>query len=65
MLPKKIFDITPYIEVYDNKMMIASWRDKLGIIIESAEIAHAMKIVFNLAYDHAKKLEEETNIKSS
>lgn len=65
VLPKEIFDITPDIEVYDNKMMIASWRDKLGIIIESAEIAHAMKIVFNLAYDQAKRLETEMETKNN
>jgi sugar-specific transcriptional regulator TrmB len=57
VLPKEIFDITPDIEIYDNKLMIASWREKLGIIIESAEIAHAMKKIFELAFAEAKRLE--------
>lgn len=58
VIPKELFDITPDIEIYDNKMMIASWRDKLGIIIESEEIAHAMKKVFELAFAEAKRIEK-------
>ncbi len=61
IIPKKLFDITPDIEIYDNKVMIASWRDKLGIIIESAEIAHAMKKIFELAFAEAKKIESSEN----
>ncbi len=57
IVPKEMFDITPDIEIYDNKIMIASCRDKLGIIIESDEIAHAMKAVFKLAYAEAKRLD--------
>ena len=37
--------------------MIASWRGKLGIIIESAEIADAMKKIFELAWAEAKRLD--------
>jgi sugar-specific transcriptional regulator TrmB len=61
LVPKDMFDITPDIEVYDNKVTIASWREKLGIIIESAEIAHAMKKVFELAFAQAKQIERERN----
>ena len=46
----------PAINVYDNKVMIASWREKLGIIIESAEIADAMKKIFELSWLGAKTL---------
>ena len=46
--------------------MIASWREKLGIIIESAEIADAMKKIYELAWIGAKaesaKIEESDNI---
>lgn len=56
VIPKEMFDISPDIEIYDNKVMIASWREKLGIIIESAEIAHAMKKIFELAFAEAKRL---------
>ena len=57
LVPKEKFDITPDIEIYDNKMMITSWKEKLGIIIESAEIADAMKKIFDLAWEEAKRLD--------
>lgn len=57
VIPKEKFDISPDIEIYDNKVMIASWREKLGIIIESAEIAHAMKTIYELAWEEAKRLD--------
>ncbi len=46
---------SPEINIYDNKVMIASWREKLGIIIESAEIADAMKKTYELAWIGAEK----------
>lgn len=43
MVPADKYYFTPEINIYDNKVMIASWKEKLGIIIESSEIADAMK----------------------
>lgn len=40
--------------------MIASWREKLGIIIESEEIADAMKKIYELSWSRAKELDKET-----
>jgi sugar-specific transcriptional regulator TrmB len=51
----------PEINIYDNKIMIASWREKLGIIIESGEIADAMKKIFELAWLQAKQMEVNDN----
>lgn len=59
VIPREKFDISPDIEIYDNKVMIASWREKLGIIIESAEIAHAMKKIYELAWEEAKRLDAD------
>ena len=42
-MPPDRFYFSPEINIYDNKVMIAPWREKLGVIIESAEIADAMK----------------------
>ena len=44
--------------------MIASWREKLGIIIESDEIADAMKKMYELAWSRAKVLDQEVNQRS-
>lgn len=62
IVPADKFSISPDIEIYDNKVMIASWREKLGIIIESAEIADAMKKIFELAWAEAKRLDTENTL---
>lgn len=56
--PPDEFRFHPAINVYDNKTMIASFREKLGIIIESDEIADAMKKAFELAWIGAQCLEK-------
>jgi sugar-specific transcriptional regulator TrmB len=59
IVPRSQYDFHPEINIYDNKIMIASWREKLGIIIESAEIANAMKAVFELSWAEATRLDKE------
>src|SRR3989344_3084305 len=59
MVPADKYYFSPEINIYDNKVMIASWKEKLGIIIESHEIADAMKKVFELAWAEAKRLDGE------
>jgi sugar-specific transcriptional regulator TrmB len=55
-IPADKYHFIPEIDVYDNKIMIASWREKLGIIIESQEIADAMKTLYDLAWEEAKRI---------
>lgn len=55
IVPDNKYNLKPEINVYDNKVMIASWREKLGIIIESQEIADAFKMLFELAWKEAEK----------
>jgi sugar-specific transcriptional regulator TrmB len=50
LVPKDRFIFHPEINIYDDKVMIASWREKLGVIIESQEIADAMKKIYELAW---------------
>lgn len=59
LVPADKFYFSPEINIYDNKVMIASWREKLGIIIESAEIADAMKKIYELAWAEAKRLDDK------
>jgi HTH-type transcriptional regulator, sugar sensing transcriptional regulator len=59
LVPVDKFYFSPEINIYDNKVMIASWREKLGIIIESAEIADAMKKIYELSWAEAKRLDKE------
>ncbi|HTE49151.1 MAG TPA: helix-turn-helix domain-containing protein [Candidatus Paceibacterota bacterium] len=58
-VPSDKYYFSPEINIYDDKVMIASWREKLGIIIESHEIADAMKKVYELAWAEAKRLDKE------
>ncbi|MEX2052331.1 MAG: helix-turn-helix domain-containing protein [Candidatus Paceibacterota bacterium] len=59
LVPKETFLFSPEINIYDDKVMIASWKEKLGIIIESHEIADAMKKVYELAWAEAKRLDAQ------
>jgi len=57
-VPPDKYYFSPEINIYDNKIMIASWREKLGIIIESKEIADAMKKIYELSWAEAKRLDQ-------
>lgn len=58
-VPRDKYYFSPEINIYDNKVMIASWREKLGITIESEEIADAMKKIYELAWAEAKRLDKD------
>ena len=62
LVPADKYYFSPEINIYDNKVMIASWKEKLGIIIESKEIAEAMKTIFELAWAESKRLEKENKL---
>jgi len=55
MIPADIFSFTPEVQLYDGKINIASWKEKLGIIIESREIYDVFVVMFELAFEQAKK----------
>jgi len=59
LVPRNKYNFVPEINIYDNKVMIASWHEQLGIIIESTEIADAMKVIYELAWAEAKRLDKE------
>ncbi|HYF04697.1 MAG TPA: helix-turn-helix domain-containing protein [Patescibacteria group bacterium] len=59
VLTDKNFTLSTEMNIYDHKVMIVSWREKLGIIIESAEIAEDMKQIFELAWKEAKRQEQD------
>lgn len=64
LVPAEKFYFSPEINIYDNKIMIASWREELGIIIESEEIADAMKKIYELAWAEAKRLDTQIRSKN-
>lgn len=58
LIPQDKFPVPTDIEIYNDKVMIASWKEKLGIIIESKEIATTLRSVFRLALTEAQKYDK-------
>lgn len=61
IVPTNKYYFSPEINIYDDKIMIASWKEKLGIIIQSKEIADAMKSIYELAWAQAKRIDVRKN----
>jgi len=55
MVSKKDFDFSPEINIYNNKVLMVSWREKMAIIIESDEIADFHRKMYRLAWERAKE----------
>jgi sugar-specific transcriptional regulator TrmB len=56
LIPADKYNFVPEIQIYNNKINISSWKEKIAIIIESAEIAQAMKTIFELSWIGAESL---------
>ncbi len=50
-LPEKQMSFSPEINIYNNKMLVASWKEKIAIIIESKELADLQKLSFDLLWN--------------
>lgn len=59
LVPSKDYNWVPEIQVYNDKINISSWKEKLGIIIESPEIAQALKAIFELSWSTAKTFDKK------
>ena len=57
LVPANRYHFTPEVNIYDNKFIIVSWKEKLAIMVESREIAEVMKVAFELAWGEAKRLD--------
>lgn len=49
-LPESDMTFSPEVNIYNNKILIASWKEKIAIIIESKELADLQKLTFNLLW---------------
>ncbi len=59
LVPSNEYAFSPEINIYDNKIAFMSLKEKFGLIIESQELATAMKKVFTLSWKEAKRLNDE------
>lgn len=50
LVPKERFPFTNEINIYNNKVAIFSFREQVGVIIESEDIAKTQKAIFELAW---------------
>lgn len=59
LIPSKEYDFSPEINIYDDKVLYASWREKMAIIIKSKEIADFHKKMYKLCWARAKALKQK------
>ncbi len=59
VIPKEKFPFANEINIYDNKIAIISYADKIGVIIENENIAQTQRSIFNFAFEYAKILEPQ------
>ncbi|EKD63968.1 MAG: transcriptional regulator, TrmB [uncultured bacterium] len=55
LIPKKEYEFTPEINIYDDKVLIVSWTEKMAILIKSKELADFHKKMYKLCWKAAKK----------
>ncbi len=53
-LPEEKMTFTPEINIYNNKLLFVSWKEKMAIIIESKELTDFHKLNFNLIWENIK-----------
>lgn len=65
LIPGKKYEFSPEINIYDNKVLYASWREKMAIIITSQEIAEFHKKMYWLCWKAAKQEYQKLKKKKS
>ena len=61
LVPSDKFYFSIEMNIYNNKIIIASWKEKFAIIIEREEIAGAQRKIFELAWQGAKGMQGKTS----
>lgn len=56
LVPKEKYAFSPEINIYDNKIVFMSLVEKFSLIIESQELADALKKAYELSWEEAKRL---------
>ncbi len=59
VVPRDKFYFTTETNIYNNKILNVSWKEKFAVVIESKEIVDAQKKVFELAWLGAKQLQDK------
>jgi sugar-specific transcriptional regulator TrmB len=59
IVPKEKMDITPEVYVYENKVAFFSLEERFAVLIESLDIATAIKKLFDLAWDKSAEYDHK------
>ncbi len=59
IVPFEKMNVKPETYVYENKVAIFSLKERFGVLIESQDIADALKKLYDLAWDQAKVIEKK------
>jgi len=59
LVPKEKLNIEIEVNIFDNKIIMVSFQEELGVIIESQKIADAQKKIFELAWEAAGKYQNK------
>jgi len=46
---------SPEVNIYNDKMLIASWKEKMAVIVESKELADLQRLIYNLLWDYLSR----------
>lgn len=63
LVPAVEYSFSPEINIYDNKIVFMSLVEKFSLIIESKELADALKKVFELSWKEAVRLDNQSKKK--
>ncbi len=58
IVPHEMMDIKPEVYVYENKVAFFSLAERFAVLVESADIAYALKKLYDLAWEKAKEYNE-------
>ena len=61
LVPPDVFPMSNEINIYDDKIMIISHKDMMGVIIQNKEIADTQRSIFKLAWEAAKNYDQALN----
>jgi sugar-specific transcriptional regulator TrmB len=53
-LPDEKMKFSPEINIYNNKILMTSWKEKMAIVIESKELADVQKLIFDLLWERLR-----------
>lgn len=54
VLPKEKYNFSPQLDVYEDKVLIASWLEKTAVIVKSKEIADLHKKIFDALWERLR-----------